>query len=171
MRRMILPLTLAVAMGASLAACGGETAEGIARGFGQHVPAGGGLVETYVDVLLSDTSLVKAWIPPSSGEDALGPDSPMNRLSSGASTLISNSNLCVKVRRLDEPRGTATTIRVRKDAMQVEAWEVVRIIDFDDWPDECWAARELLGWWNDNVGRWTWMPIVPVVPATEPSNE
>ena len=58
---VVLLIMLAVSL--VLAACGSGTKVGTVTGFGQAVPAGGGLVQSYVTVKLEDGTEVKAWLP------------------------------------------------------------------------------------------------------------
>lgn len=46
-----------------LSACGPETKVGTVTGFGQSIPAGGGMVQSYVTVKLDDGTELKAWLP------------------------------------------------------------------------------------------------------------
>jgi hypothetical protein len=62
MRRMLLPLTLLFPGLVSLAVCGSARGEGIARGFGQLVPPGGGLVENdWSDKCFAARDLLAWW--------------------------------------------------------------------------------------------------------------
>lgn len=46
-----------------LTACGGQKQTGRVVAFGQSIPAGGGLVQSYIKVELDDGTQVRAWLP------------------------------------------------------------------------------------------------------------
>lgn len=46
-----------------LIGCGGPKQEGTVTGFGQSVPSGGGMVQSFVNVELDDGSELIAWLP------------------------------------------------------------------------------------------------------------
>ncbi len=47
----------------TLTGCGHRTREGTVTGFGQAVPAGGGMVQSFVTVKLDDSTETRVWLP------------------------------------------------------------------------------------------------------------
>lgn len=62
MNQMVLLILIIMISGMILSACGAETQEGTTTGYGQMIPAGGGLVQSFVDVELDDGSEVRVWL-------------------------------------------------------------------------------------------------------------
>jgi hypothetical protein len=60
----LIGMLLIFVLGIILTGCGSGTKAGTVTGFGQTIPAGGGMVQSYVTVILDDTGEeVDAWLP------------------------------------------------------------------------------------------------------------
>jgi hypothetical protein len=84
---MFLLILVTLLTSLALTACGLRTETGRVIAFGQAIPAGGGLVQSYVTVELDDGTEVYAWLP----QD----DSLWNTLQRGAAS----GNIRIKIRR------------------------------------------------------------------------
>ena len=60
---LFLLLFITIVLSFLLTACGDKNESGRVIKFGQAVPSGGGIVQSYVTVQLDDGSEVQAWLP------------------------------------------------------------------------------------------------------------